>query len=160
MNNNNNNIFAIVQSTFSDLLKDSNPLGLEWKISWVKQYFEILPASGLSPGMGTLNAASRPAWPVFLLGIYGRANSFFWIFITHSTTTSSCIPCIIITYRFFLIQKFNKISKRKNIYHLGRCTSSHFHISLLHTCQYFHTLWLDDRIFSIESIAPLERCLQ
>ena len=34
---NNNNIFAIVQSTFSDLLKDSNPLGLEWKISWVKQ---------------------------------------------------------------------------------------------------------------------------
>ena len=34
---NNNNIFAIVQSTVSDLLKDSNPLGLEWKISWVKQ---------------------------------------------------------------------------------------------------------------------------
>ena len=28
---NNNNIFAIVQSTVSDLLKDSNPLGLEWK---------------------------------------------------------------------------------------------------------------------------------
>ena len=26
---NNNNIFAIVQSTVSDLLKDSNPLGLE-----------------------------------------------------------------------------------------------------------------------------------
>ena len=33
---NNNNIFAIVQSTVSDLLKDSNPLGLEWEISWVK----------------------------------------------------------------------------------------------------------------------------
>ena len=29
MFDNNNNIFAIVQSTFSDLLKDSNPLGLE-----------------------------------------------------------------------------------------------------------------------------------
>ena len=29
--NNNNNIFAIVQSTVSDLLKESNPLGLEWK---------------------------------------------------------------------------------------------------------------------------------
>ena len=38
--------------------------GVGVKISWVKQQFEILPALGhkpLSPGMGTWNAASRPA---------------------------------------------------------------------------------------------------
>ena len=35
--NNINNIFAIVQSTVSDLLKDSNPMGVRVKISWVKQ---------------------------------------------------------------------------------------------------------------------------
>ena len=62
-----NNIFAIVQITVSDLLKDSNRLGLECKSPGSSSsLIEIPPALGLeplSPGMGTWNAASRPAWP-------------------------------------------------------------------------------------------------
>ena len=58
------NIFAIVQSTVSDLLKDSNPLGLELKSpgssSTLKYVLPVSELEPLSPGIGTWNAASRP----------------------------------------------------------------------------------------------------
>ena len=58
-------IFSIVQSTVSDLLKDSNPLGLEWKSpgssSSLKYCRAVSGLEPLSPGMGTWKAASRPA---------------------------------------------------------------------------------------------------
>ena len=54
------------------LIEGQQSAGVGVKIFWVKQ-FEILPASGLeplSPGMGTWDAASRPAWLGIILSGY------------------------------------------------------------------------------------------
>ena len=96
------NSFAIVQSTVSDLLKDSNLPWLEWKSPGSSSSFEILPVSGLEPlslGMGTWNAASRPAWPILQYTFSKLIGSYLY---------------------FPLLKKLHLETKQKNVFLLNR----------------------------------------